>query len=501
MNLLNRRKDKTRLTLLALCVLLVSVPASVIAGGNGEAETIVTYEAAPRQVVSMQTTPSPSGLAALEALQNQFRLVSEMVLPVVVEVNVVDVITRQERGTSPFNFFGQRNDSPRDLEYRQQGMGSGVIVGRSEDTVYVLTNDHVVASADEISLTLYDGRTFEATIIGSDSRKDLAVVTFTTKEEVPIAVLGNSDSLMVGDWVFAIGNPLGFESTVTSGIVSALGRRPDNTANFTDYIQTDAAINQGNSGGALVNLYGEVVGINSWIASNSGGSIGLGFSIPINTAKRAIEDFIESGEIAYGWLGITVGTIGDVMKSEFGYEGLDGGFVYNIAKDSPADKSGLLPGDLITRIGDTTIADSNELVLVVGNISPGETQEFEIHRFDETLTIDVTIGLRNEEQVASSPWWPGIGVSNLSDSIREQVNIPTDAGNIVVGEVNTASPAYTAGMRNGDIIKELNGIELEDIREFYETVNTTTENTLRFSVYRLGSDRRGSEITITVPRD
>ena len=252
-----------------------------------------------------QVTPivnSPSTLATANqaeiarSFQQQFRTVASQTLPVVVEVNVVNRVT-QRVGDSPLDFFfGNPRGGQQEREFEQPGMGSGVIVARDGTAVYVLTNHHVAGEADEIELVLSDGRSFEAEIVGSDALMDLALVTFETREEVPIAPLGDSSALMAGDWVFAVGNPLGFESTVTSGIISAVGRRPavgSQISGLTDYIQTDAAINQGNSGGALVNLAGEVVGVNTWIASQSGGSIGLGFAIPINNAKRAIDEFID----------------------------------------------------------------------------------------------------------------------------------------------------------------------------------------------------------------
>jgi S1-C subfamily serine protease len=229
-------------------------------------------------------------------LQNAFRQVSQKVLPVVVEIDVVNIIERKT--INPFEYFFRFPGTPNNVEpqqtqkFRQEGLGSGVIVERRGKKVYILTNNHVVGEADEIKVNLYDGRSFPAKLVGKDPLKDLALISIETKEDVPIATMGNSDDVYVGDWVLAIGNPLGFESTVTAGIISAKGRSGTGQS-FTDYIQTDAAINPGNSGGALVNLKGEVIGINTFIASNSGGNIGLGFAIPINNARRAIDDFIE----------------------------------------------------------------------------------------------------------------------------------------------------------------------------------------------------------------
>ena len=470
--------------------------AQILAIGKKEPESVIAYQAPPREQSQASYASSPSDLSALEALQNQFRVVAEQVLPVVVEVNVVDVVRAGADSRSPFNFFGQRNDgTPR--EFRQPGLGSGVIVGRSSDIVYVLTNNHVVESADEIALTLFDGRQFNAELIGADARKDLALVRFETTEEVPIAVLGDSSSLMVGDIVFAVGNPLGFESTVTSGIVSALGRRAENQTNYTAYIQTDAAVNQGNSGGALVNLYGEVIGINTWIASNSGGSIGLGFAIPINAAKDAIDDFIESGAVEYGWLGITVGTLNEEMKRELGYEGLEGGFVYNVVNGSPAEDACILPGDLISRIGDVVVENHDELTMTVGNLSAGESRVFEVHRLGETFAIDVTIGRRDEAKIVSGDFqsWPGFSVATLTEAMRAQANIPEEAGSVIVGSVSPDSAAGVAGLRGGDIISAIDSENLEGLRDFFSVLNSGSDGRIEFTIFR-----RGAEISIGLPR-
>ncbi|MDR3200528.1 MAG: trypsin-like peptidase domain-containing protein, partial [Spirochaetales bacterium] len=229
---------------------------------------------------------SASETAALEGFQNSLRKIAQKTLPVVVEVNVVQVVKQQIPSFSfgsPFEFFfgKPKEDEPknREREFRQPGLGSGVIIRKNGEKVYVLTNNHVAGEANEISVKLNDGREYEAKLLGADSRRDLALLVFETKDAVPVAALGDSDKVQVGDWALALGNPLGFESTITFGIVSAVGRRPMpgmEVGNFTDYIQTDASINRGNSGGALVNSRGEVIGINTWIASQSGGSVGLG---------------------------------------------------------------------------------------------------------------------------------------------------------------------------------------------------------------------------------
>jgi len=481
------RKKLLRM-IVPVLILSMAVVGGIFASGGKEPKTVLAYQAPPRQQAT-QVNVSQTNTSVLEALQNQNRYVAQQVLPVVVEVNVVDIIKQNTQSISPFNFFfGPQGNNSQPREFKQQGLGSGVIVARDKDTVYVITNNHVVQGADQIGITLHDGRNFDASVVGTDPRTDLALISFKTSGDVPIAVLGDSSSLAVGDFVFAVGNPLGFDATVTSGIVSALGRQSTDGQSATDYIQTDAAINQGNSGGALVNLYGEVVGINSWIASNSGGNIGLGFAIPVNTVKTAIKDFIESGSVQYGWLGVSIGTPSDQTKQDMGLPSTEGGFVYNVVKNSPAAKAGILPGDFITQIGGSTVKDANQLTQLVGNLKPGQSEQFTLDRLGKQMSVDVTIGLRNEATVsAGTNVWPGMTVVTLNDSMRQQAGLPKDAGNVVVGAVEQNSPAAVAGIQAGDIIKAIDGNSLNNIRDFYSDLNSAKNNQINFSIYRQGT--------------
>jgi serine protease Do len=226
---------------------------------------------------------------SLSTVQSSFREVAKAITPSVVELNVTEVVTQQ----MPFFRQGAQRSIP------VSALGSGIIVSRSGNKYYVLTNNHVIDNATSISVKLNDQRTYKAAVVGNDAERDLAMVSFTSSDAIPVAALGNSSELQVGDIVFAVGNPLGFESTITMGIVSAVGRKgPDNSSTSnTGYIQTDASINEGNSGGALVNVQGQVIGINTWIAAPSGGSVGLGFAIPIDSAKSDIQAFLSKGSI------------------------------------------------------------------------------------------------------------------------------------------------------------------------------------------------------------
>jgi len=300
----NKRSLIVGLSLMILVLFLVSC-SQAYSTGQREREDETTLTSQPVKAEALVPT--------LEQIQYSFREVAQEALPVVVEINTIDVITQRiPRTQSPWDFFfgpsPDRGDSE-EREFRQPGLGSGVIVHRTNGKIYVLTNNHVAGEAEEISISLHDGREFKGKLVGTDPRRDLAVVMFETREEIPIASLGDSNTLEVGDLVLAVGNPFGFESTITMGIISAVGREADlgtSVASLTDYIQTDASINPGNSGGALVNLRGEVVGINTWIASRTGSSAGLGFAVPINTAKKTVDEILTKGRVEYGWLGVQI---------------------------------------------------------------------------------------------------------------------------------------------------------------------------------------------------
>ncbi|WP_158084324.1 Do family serine endopeptidase [Marispirochaeta aestuarii] len=472
-----------------LILLLFALGMSAAAFGQSEGYSRALY------------STSNGATQNLKGLQNDFRRVAQEALPVVVSLDVVDVIEQQVRSPqSPFEFFFGRPDNreqqqgePETREFRQEGLGSGVIVQKTGRTVYVLTNHHVAGKADEITVNLYDGRSYSGTLVGSDARKDLALVKFETAENIPVAKLADSDQTQVGDIVFAVGNPLGFESTFTYGIVSAVGRTggPGVEGNLTDYIQTDAAINRGNSGGALVNIDGEVVGINTWIASQTGGNIGIGFAIPINNAKKTIQDLIESGEVQYGWLGISMGNPSENIAKEMGFEGQKGSFVYNVYKESPAMKGGIRPGDLITFIDGRRIESSDKLLQEVAALEPGKTYSFGIIRDGSSMNVRVRIATRAPEDAIRSNvenLWPGMTVVGITDEIRERLDLPRNMGNVMVGAVEQGSPAYNAGFRSGDIIKEVNRTRIESSRDFYRVFNSEESDELIFKVNRQGND-------------
>ena len=435
------------------------------------------------------------GIQTLQSMQNAFRAVAAKVLPSVVQVDVVDVVKNSGADfPNPFEFFfgprSQRQSQPR--EFRQQGLGSGVVVRRNGDKLYVLTNNHVAGDAEQISIKLQDGRSYKAKLVGKDENKDLALVVFETRENIPVAELGDSGSLMVGDWVLAVGSPLGFESTVTAGIVSAIGRRSvQGAAGFTDYVQTDAAINQGNSGGALVNIYGQVVGINSWIASTSGGNIGLGFAIPINNAKRSIDDFITKGRSEYGWIGINMGGLQPQAADDLKLGEARGAFVYGVFKSSPAEKAGLLPGDMITKVDGKALKDSSDLLLTIGNLTPGRKVELELVRAGSARSLTLQVAARaDEKQLAaqSSKVWPGFSVLKITDDVREQLNLGGSEAGLVIGAVDQSGPADVAGLKSGDLVTKVGGREVRDLGDFYKALNNPGAKEILFAIQRQGNN-------------
>jgi len=461
---------------LATAVVLFSAGFLVGRGGQGPNSEPPTRFAQNHGSDSIPQRNNPSGSTPG---QDSLSEVADAVLPVVVEVSVVETV--EQRGPqSPFEFFFGPGPDRDQREFERPGLGSGVIIETDGRSAYILTNNHVVGDAEDIEISLYDGRQYEAEKIGGDSRMDIAVLEFSPSSEVPVAQLGDSDSLRVGDWVMAVGNPFGFESTVTAGIVSAVGRRGGpggQIPELTDFIQTDAAINPGNSGGALVNLSGEIVGINTWIAgSQTGGNVGLGFAIPINTAAGAVTQLLEDGEIEYGWLGVSItdadGDAHGALAEDLGVHDQDGSLVLQVYQDAPAADAGLRPGDFVISVDNEPVEDTVELQRVIGALSPGQTAEFEIVRDGEIVELSVALGRRGtEDEVAETDaLWPGLVAWPLTDDVRDQAGVDAGTDGAVVVEVMRDSVAAASGVRPGDVITEVNDTTVGGAGEFYAEI-------------------------------
>jgi len=308
---------------------------------------------------------------------------------------VVHIYTTQEvRSSHPlandpfwYHFFGDRN-APTE---RRSGLGSGVVVSAEG---YILTNYHVVEAADEIEVASNDGRKFKAKVVGADPESDLAVVRVSADAKLPAITFANSDTLRVGDVVLAIGNPFGVGQTVTSGIVSALGRSHLGINTFEDFIQTDAAINPGNSGGALVDSNGFLVGINSAIYSQSGGSMGIGFAIPVSLARNVMEQIIKTGTVTRGWIGVEVQEITPELAESFGMPSTDGALIAGVMRGSPADKAGIRPGDVLLAIEGKKVADAQNMLELIAALEPGKPGKISLRRDGKAVDVQAVIGKR-----------------------------------------------------------------------------------------------------------
>jgi Do/DeqQ family serine protease len=366
-------------------------------------------------------------------------------------------------------------------------MGTGIIVRFVNGTYYVLTNNHVVEGGTEVTAATKDGKEFPAEVVGNDSRRDLAVISFKTSDVFPVAELGNSDIVRVGDWAIAMGNPLGhdFAFSVTMGIVSAVGRTGGPGGTINDYIQTDASINQGNSGGPLVNIKGQVIGINTWIASNTGSSVGLGFAIPINNAVRVIDEIIRSGSVSDGWLGVSLLDPDRDTMSALGISNRRGALASQVFLGSPADKGGIRAGDFITHVDRKEVRGTTSLTQMVGDLRPGERAVFTVIRDGAARDINVTIEARTNEVITDNKrLWPGVVVITLTEDVRSSLRLDSRAEGLYVVQVFDGTPSDIIGLRRGDRITAVNDTPVRDLASFYRVLREKTDRELWFTLIR-----------------
>jgi len=408
----------------------------------------------------------PAGVDILRSIQEAFTSVAAEVSPSVVYIEVTS-----ETDKSLSFFFGPWGfEAPPE----QEAAGSGFII---DTEGYVVTNAHVVARAKEIQVTLADERIFDAEVVGVDPDSDLALIRLKDARDLPVARLGDSDDVRVGEWALAIGSPFGLQQTVTAGIISATGRTNMGLANYEDFIQTDASINPGNSGGPLVNLDGEVIGINS--AIRSGGAwtgeaynIGIGFAIPINMARRVVADLRETGSVVRGWLGVSIQNLAEEVARAMDLRETKGALVAEVLPDSPAEDSGFEVGDVVLEMNGLKVKDANELKNRVALLKPDERVEFLVNRGGTEKRIDVTIGERpsdlttyyeesRAEGESRAVATLGLEVQNLSLELMEEMGLDEDKG-VVITRVFRDSPADKAGLRSGDVILQFDRQEVKD---------------------------------------
>lgn len=368
----------------------------------------------------------------------------------------------------------------------QQGLGSGVVVTADG---YIVTNNHVVDGADQVKVSMQDGREFTAKVVGKDAQSDVAVVKIEASG-LPHVEFGNSDTVEVGDIVLAMGNPFGIGQTVTMGIVGATHR---NTAQrieeYEDFIQTDAAINPGNSGGALVNIEGELIGINTAIMSRSGGNQGVGFAIPAKTARNVMDQLIKNGKVSRGHMGVTIQSVNSAIAKQFGLSGTSGALVSDVTDNSPAERAGLKAGDIITEVNGSRIADSADLRVRIAALNPGAAAKLKVFRDGAERDMSVTLGSQPGQEVAANGAGPasadgprlGVSVEPASRSGRNR------GAGLVITEVAQGSAAEEAGLRSGDVILEVNRKAVSDPAEFQKIVRGSAKDALLLYV-ESGSD-------------
>ena len=411
---------------------------------------------------------APAGFAALPDMANGTPLPSlapmlDKVTPAVVNISTAGHVELKQHPLLSDPFFRRFFDVPNmPRERKTQSLGSGVIVDAKRGLV--LTNNHVIANADQINVRLNDGRQFAAELVGTDPETDVAVIRINATGLVGLPA-ANSDEARVGDFVVAIGNPFGLGQTVTSGIISALARSGLGITGYEDLIQTDASINPGNSGGALVNLRGELVGINTAIYSQSGGNIGIGFAIPVNMARQIMEQLVRFGEVNRGYLGAEMQNLDPELAAAFGMKAAQGAVLVNIVPGSPAEKAGLKPGDVVMAANGKAVRDAADLRNRVGLLRVGDKMSLDVLRDGSRVTVGAVVGART---ASTSPG----GVKNERLAGVSLGEIPQNSAyhgqvaGIMVFEVSTGTPAWTAGLREGDVITSVNRAQIEDLPSF-----------------------------------
>lgn len=392
-------------------------------------------------------------------------------------------------------FFEQRG-GPQSREPQRKGLGSGFIISHDG---YLLTNNHVVEGADSILVRLVDRREFEAELIGTDPRSDLALLRIKA-DDLPVLKLADHDDITVGEWVVAIGSPFGLDFSVTKGIVSAKGRSlpTERNENYVPFIQTDVSINPGNSGGPLFNMAGEVIGVNSQIFTRGGGSIGLSFAIPASVVRNVVEQLKTDGKVTRGWLGVSIQDVDKNLAESFGLKRPRGALVAQVSKGSPAEKGGILAGDVITKFAGKDIPTSADLPHVVGLIAPGIKVPVELVRDKKKKTIKVKVGgldaddsyaISSDGKGSPSGGRLGLIVDEADDESLERYGL---TGGVVVREVRSASVAAEAGIRVGDVITLIEATPIKSVEAFNKAVDSLKSG----RSVRLRLNRRGSPLFI-----
>jgi serine protease Do len=410
--------------------------------------------------------------APVRMVPQNFSDLADTVSPAVVHIRVEKTVNPGGSASSPDggdrhfrDFFGHRFGPEQQPEFKQPGLGSGFII---DPEGYIVTNNHVVDGADTIKVILKDESEYPGEIIGRDPVTDIALIRVMASGNLPSVDLGSSDALRVGEWVAAIGSPFGLQYTVTAGIVSAKGR-VIGSGPYDDFIQTDASINPGNSGGPLINMQGEVVGINTMIIARGQG---IGFAIPIDLAKNIVDQLKSDGEVTRGWLGVTIQNLKGELARYYGVDDKSGVLVASVVPGDPADQAGIQPNDIITKVNGEAVTSSRDLTNLAANLGVGEKASVTIIRKGESQVLEVEIGRRPVTMASVSDERPkekdrqyGFKVTDVTPEIVRRYNLEEASGVVVVG-VTPSSPADEAGIRQGDLIIEIDHQQVASVRDF-----------------------------------
>jgi Do/DeqQ family serine protease len=461
--------------------------------------TVLAMKAPDPGVVAAGAAPSTSTAPApVLAPVSSYAPVVDQVMPAVVTIRVEKKAQRiptdaQFPDDMLRRFFGPGVQIPRQPRGVERGLGSGVIVTADG---YILTNNHVVDSASDVSVELPDKRTFTAKVVGTDAPTDLAVVKVDA-QNLPTLTLGDSDKVQVGDVVLAVGNPLNLGETVTSGIISAKGRQTDLGGDgYENFLQTDAAINHGNSGGALVNTNGQLIGINSQIVSPSDGNIGIGFAIPSNMAKNVMDQLIKDGTVRRGMLGIKVQALTPDMATAMSLPSAQGAVVADVDDGSPAARAGVQQGDVITQFNGTSVTDSNQLRNMVASTAPGTKVSLSLLRNGKTEHVEATLGeLKGAKAPRGRPASDdsgsgkyGMSVQPLTPDIADQLQLPRTTKGVVVGDVDPEGAAAQSGIVEGDVIMKVNGQSVTTVDELKSALDKSSDKPALLLVNHKGEE-------------
>jgi serine protease Do len=440
------------------------------------------------------TIASDGAPITLGSFANGFSSVLKPALPAVVNIRSSKVVKTQIRGGLPFNdpmfrqFFGDQFGQRGPQTQREQSLGSGVII-TSDGTV--LTNNHVIEGATDIKVYLSDKREFKATLVGTDPKTDVAVLKIDANN-LPTLPLGNSSSLQVGDLIFAIGDPFGIGETATMGIVSAKGRGM-HIEDYEDFIQTDAAINPGNSGGAMIDLHGSLVGINTAILSGgSGGNQGVGFAIPINLARNVVDQIRAHGKVVRGYMGVYIQDVTPEIAKQFHLNETHGALIGDVSADTPGARAGLKRGDVILAVNGQEVGGANELRLQISQTPPGTAVKLKVWRDGRTQDTNLTLGELPEkaEKVSEAEGGggalEGVEVENVTPEMAQQLNLKAGTRGLVVSSVDPSSAAGSAGLRQGDVIQEVNHKPVSNVGEYQRAMAGAEKQSVLLLVNRGG---------------